>query len=76
MNHTINFTRNSFIEVQYLLCGKGGLIYLGTKVKINYLVLDTKLLLISMNYVEFFFFFLEILEIEKNGQNFSYLLMW
>ena len=31
------------------------------KAKIDYLVLDTKLLLINMNYVEFLFFFLEIL---------------
>ena len=34
--------------------------YLGPKAKINYLVLDVKLLLINMNYVRFFFF-LEIL---------------
>ena len=35
--------------------------HLGSKAKINYLILDVKLLLINMNYVEFFFFFIEIL---------------
>ena len=35
---------------------QGGLMHLGLKAKINYLVLDVKLLLINMNYVRFFFF--------------------
>ena len=39
-----------------LVKNRGGLMYLGPKTKIYYLVLDTKLLLINMNYVEFFFF--------------------
>ena len=33
----------------------------GPKAKIDYFVLDAKLLLINMNYIEFFLFFLEIL---------------
>ena len=45
----------------------------GPKVKIDYLILDAKLLLINVNYVEFFLF-LEILQTEKIWQNFSYLL--
>ena len=40
-----------------LVKNKGGLMYLGPKTKIDYLVLDTKLLLINMNYVNFFSFF-------------------
>ena len=36
---------------------RGGLMHLGAKAKIDHLVLDAKLLLINMNYVEFFFFF-------------------
>ena len=31
--------------------------HLGPKVKIDYLILDVKFLLINMNYIEFFLFF-------------------
>ena len=47
----------------------------GPKAKIDHLVWDTKLLLINMNYVEFFFK-KKILLTEKTWQNFLYLLMW
>ena len=36
---------------------RDGLMFLGLKVKIDYLVLYAKLLLINKNYVEFFSFF-------------------
>ena len=36
---------------------RDGLMFLGLKAKIDYLVLYAKLLLINKNYVEFFFFF-------------------
>ena len=36
---------------------RGGLMHLGPKAKIDYLILDAKFLLINMNYVEFFLFF-------------------
>ena len=39
------------------LAARGGLIHLGPKVKINYLILDAKFILINMNYVKFFLFF-------------------
>ena len=39
---------------------RGGLMHLGAKAKIDYIVLDAKLLLINMNNIEFFLF-LEIL---------------
>ena len=42
----------------------GGLMHFGAKLKIDYIVLNVKLLLINMNYVEFFHF-LEILQIKK-----------
>ena len=35
----------------------GSLMHFGAKLKIDYLVLNAKLLLINMNYVEFFSFF-------------------
>ena len=39
------------------ISSRGGLMFLGPKAKIDYLVLYAKLLLINNNYVEFFFFF-------------------
>ena len=39
--------------------------HLGSKAKINYLVLDAKLLLINMNYVDFFFFYRSFID-KKN----------
>ena len=51
---------------------QGGLMHLGPKIKINYLVLDVKLLLINMNYVRFFFF-LEIID-RKNLTKFFILI--
>ena len=43
-----------------VVVGRGGLMHLGVKAKIDHLVLDVKLLLINMNYVKKFLF-LEIL---------------
>ena len=47
-------------EHVYIYTGVAWCIW-GPKAKIDYLVLDAKLLLININYVEFFPFFLEIL---------------
>ena len=54
----------AILLVCYFLLGAGWCSW-GFKAKINYLVLDAKLLLINMNYI-LFFLFLEILKIEKN----------